>query len=151
MSSLVVYFSRGGSTAKSAKKLAEAVGADIFEVKTESKQYGGYFKALGIASKEYKADETVETVGDVENFDSYDTVFVGFPIWYGKCPQIMASFLKAHNFEGKDVYPFCRSGMSKIDGAMPRIEECCAGAKVHPGLRMKGGTKKEDIDAWIKG
>ncbi|MCD8209269.1 MAG: hypothetical protein LUC31_00415 [Coprobacillus sp.] len=148
MKTLVVCFSRGGRTLKVAKAIETLTEGDLFEVKTD-KKYGGYFKALGVANKEYKSGELPTVIGDVKDWESYDRVFVGFPIWYGKCPMVMQSFLKSHDWTGKEVHPFATSGMSGIEGAVPQVTECCVGANIHEGLRT-GKPKEAELKAWIE-
>ncbi|MCD8222159.1 MAG: hypothetical protein LUD07_08260 [Clostridiales bacterium] len=76
------------------------------------KNYGNYFTALGVSRKEFSANELPKVVDQVKGFDSYDRILIGFPIWYSKCPQLILSFISQYDFRGKEVYPFCTSGMS---------------------------------------
>ncbi len=135
MKTLIAYFSRGGVTARAAAQVANFVSGDLFEIKGK-KKYGSYFHALGVARSEFNSNELPEVVTEVENFDSYDRILIGFPIWYSKCPQIVVSFLLAHDLRGKDVYPFCTSGMSGPEGAQDQLKKSCKGAKLHPGIRL---------------
>ncbi len=148
MKTLVVCYSRGGRTLKVAHAIIGLTCGDFFEVKTE-KNYGGFFKAAGISNKEFKSGELPTVIGDVDDWESYDNVFVGFPIWYGKCPMVMQSFLKTHDWTGKEVHPFATSGLSGINSAIPQVKECCVGANIHPGLRT-GKPKEKELKAWIE-
>ncbi len=147
MSTLIAYYSRAGHTADVAKKIQAVTGGDMFEIKG-TKNYGNYAKAIVVARREFSSGELPEVVGDVENFDSYDRILIGFPVWYSKAPQIVISFLKSHNLTGKDVYPFCTSGSSGPEGAQAQLAGACPGATVHPGVRFKD-VDKSAIEAWL--
>ncbi len=135
MKTLVAYYSRGGTTARAAKQIANFVQGDLFEIRGK-KKYGSYFHALGVARSEFDSGELPEVVTEVKDFDSYDRILIGFPIWYSKCPQIVVSFLTSHNLKGKDVYPFCTSGMSGPEGAQNQLKKSCTGARLHQGIRL---------------
>lgn len=149
MKTLIAYYSRGGVTAKAAKKLQELTGGDLFEI-TGEKNYGGYFTALRIARKEFSENELPKVTNKVEDFDSYNRILLGFPIWYGRCPQLVVSFLSQYNLAGKEIYPFCTSGTSGPDPAVELLKKNCEGATVHSGLRL---NKVDDvkIKKWLGG
>ncbi|MCD8200899.1 MAG: flavodoxin [Clostridia bacterium] len=148
MKTLVVYFSRGGHTAKLAQQIKEIAGADdILEIKGD-KKYGGYFKALSVSRKEFKAEELPAVTTEVPDLSSYDRILIGYPIWYGKCPRLVVSFAKAQGFEGKDVYPFCTSGASPVGDSASALAAVCEGAKFHEGLRLKKADEAA-IKEWL--
>lgn len=147
MKALIAYYSRAGATRKAAEKLQTVTGGELFEIKGE-KNYGNYFTALGVARKEFSENELPKVAGKVDDFDSYDRVYLGFPIWYGKCPQLVLSFIAQYDFTGKDVYPFCTSGMSGVEGAIAGLEKACSGARVHSGLRLNKLDEKK-VKQWI--
>ncbi len=149
MKTLIIYYSRAGHTAEVAKKIQAIVGGDLFEIKG-TKNYGNYARAIVIARREFSSGEMLEFVGDVEDFDSYDRILVGFPVWYGKAPQLVISFLVSHNFKGKEVYPFCTSGSSGPEGAQQQLQNACGKGTVHPGIRFKE-VNKADVEAWLEG
>ncbi len=135
MKTLIAYYSRGGVTKKAAENLQKITGGDLFEIKGE-KNYGNYFSALKIARKEFSENELPKVVGEVKDFASYDRIFIGFPIWYSKAPQLVMSFIGQYDFAGKDVYPFCTSGTSGPGEAVEIIKKACPTANVHDGLRL---------------
>ncbi len=149
MKTLIAYYSRAGHTASVAEKIQSFVGGDLFEIRGE-KDYGNYFQALGIARKEFSEEELPTVVTEVEDFDSYDRILVGFPIWYSNCPQLVISFLTSHNCQGKDVYIFCTSGMSGPEKAMNQIRSQFPDLKLHSGVRFSK-PKKEEVEAWLDG
>ena len=149
MKTLIAYYSRGGATKKAAEKLQQLTGGDLFEIKGE-KDYGNYFTALGIARMEFSENELPTVIGKVNDFASYDRIMIGFPIWYSKCPQLVLSFISQYDFHGKEVYPFCTSGMSSPETAAGQLSKACDGATVHSGLRL---NKFDDnkVKQWIGG
>ncbi len=149
MKTLIAYYSRGGATRKAAEKLQTITNGDLFEVKGE-KNYGNYFTALGIARKEFAENELPKVTGKVDNFDSYNRILIGFPIWYSKCPQLVMSFISQHDFSGKEVYPFCTSGMSGPEQAVEQLKSACVGAIVHTGLRLNK-CDEEKVGKWLGG
>lgn len=148
MRTLIAYFSRGGATKKAAERLQKVTNGGIFEITTD-KNYGNYFTALGVSRKEFSAQELPKVLTKIKNFDSYDRILLGFPIWFGKAPQVVMSFISQYDFAGKDVYPFCTSGASGISSAVEPIKEACKGATVHEGLRMNKANE-EIVWQWLK-
>ncbi len=115
--SLVVYFSASGVTAGVAVPFAEAVGADLFEIKPQ-KVYSSadlnWRNPLSRCNREKFGKKDVPVSGKVEHFEDYDTVYVGFPIWYGCAPNVVNTFCKEYDWSGKTVHAFATSGGSGI-------------------------------------
>ena len=115
---LVAYFSASGTTAKVAKDLAEATGADLFEIEPQEP----YTRAdLNWNNRKSRSSVEMndksarpEIKNKVADMDSYDTVIVGFPIWWGVAPRIIETFLESYDFSGKTILPFCTSGGSGV-------------------------------------
>ncbi len=147
MKTLIAYFSRAGHTAEAAKKVAAITGGDLFEIKT-TKNYGSYARAIVIARREFSNNELPKLVGEVKDFDSYDRILIGYPVWYGKAPQVVISFLTSHDLKGKDVYPFCTSGQSGPEGAREQLAAACNGAVMHAGIRFKE-VAEDAVSAWL--
>ncbi len=147
MKTLIAYYSRAGHTAEVAKKIAAITGADLFEIKT-TKNYGSYAKAIVIARREFNNNELPKLVGDVKDFESYDRILIGYPVWYSKAPQVVIAFLKAHDLTGKDVYSFCTSGMSGPEGAQAQLADACKGATMHSGKRF-AEVAEDEVNAWL--
>ena len=147
---LVAYFSASGTTAAVAKELAEAVGADLYEIAPAVP----YTNAdLDWTNKKSRSSVEMNDAASrpaiaapVANFDQYDTVFVGFPVWWYVEPRIIDTFLDAYDFTGKTVYPFATSGGSDIHGSEGHMKQVCPAADWKPGkLLHKGGAA-----AWAK-
>ena len=153
---LVAYFSVGGTTAKAAKDLAAVEGADLFEIRPETL----YVPAdLDYTNKQSRT--TLEMtdlscrpaiVGEVEDMAQYDVVFVGFPIWWGREPSVVDTFLEAYSFSGKKLVPFCTSGGNDTAAAAKRIRELLGeGVCVDDGKRLGGEVSVEELKLWAEG
>ena len=93
-----------------------------------------------------------ETVGKVENMAQYDAVFVGFPIWWGREPSVVDTFLTSYDFSGKHIIPFCTSGGSGIGKTAERISSLVGeNVKVDEGKRIGGDISEEDLKIWMEG
>lgn len=149
MKTLVVYFSLSGNTKKAAERIQAIAGGDFFEIKS-GKDYGSYMKAIAIAGKELMTNEMPPILNKVDDFESYDRILLGFPVWYWGCPQLIRTFISQHDFTGKDVYPFCTSsstGAGKLQGELRKI---CKDAKVHGAIRILAQSDDE-IKTWLEG
>ncbi|WP_308751930.1 flavodoxin [uncultured Anaerotruncus sp.] len=150
---LVAYFSCSGVTKRAAQKLAEAAGADLYEIKPQVP-----YTAADLDWTNKKSRSSVEMndpasrpeiSGSVEHMEDYDTVFVGFPIWWYVAPTIINAFLESYDFAGKTVIPFATSGGSGMGKTAGILRACCAG-EVRTGKLLNGSPSKESLDAWIK-
>ena len=151
---LVAYFSAGGVTAKMAKKLADTIGADLFEITPEEP----YTKA-DLNWMDKKSRSSVE-MNDrncrpairsrVESMAQYDVVFVGFPVWWYREPSIIDTFMEAYDFSGKTIIPFATSGMSGIGDSGKNMQDLAKGAKVLPGMRFKNSVSSGELKSWAE-
>ena len=150
MSSLVAYFSATGTTARAATRLVQAIGADLFEIVPERP-----YSAADLNWNDKSSRSSVEMADEscrpaiaslVDNMDDYDTVYVGFPVWWYVEPRIVDTFLEAHDFTGKTVIPFATSGGSGIGRAERRMMSVCPEAAWKPGVLLNGA----DAAAWAK-
>ena len=151
---LVAYFSVSGVTEKVAKELAKAEGADLFQICPATP-----YTAADLDWTNQQSRSTLEmqdlscrpaVCGQVEDMEQYDVVFVGFPIWWGREPSIVDTFLAAYDFKGKCIIPFCTSGGSDIGSTAQRIREL-TGANVNEGKRLGGTVSEEDLTLWTGG
>ena len=153
---LVAYFSVGGTTAKAAKELAALEGADLFEIKPECPYVPADLDYMNKQSRTTleMADLNCRpaVVGKAEDMAQYDVVFVGFPIWWGREPSIVDTFLDAYCFVGKKVVPFCTSGGNDTSGAAKRIRELLGDdVCVDDGKRLGGEISEDDLKLWADG
>ena len=153
MKTLVTYFSAEfGATRAVAEDLAAAIGADLFEI-TPEKIYTAadlrWTNPLARCNREHLAGKDVPVTGEVENFAQYDTVFLGFPIWYGYQPLVVSTFCKAYDWTGKTVYAFATSGGSGIGKTAEKLKPYISGAAsvdaklVHSAAEVKSWLESE--------
>lgn len=158
---LVTYFSHAGenynvgvieegNTAKLAKVIAEQTGADLFEIVPVVDYPQSYDECLEVATAEQREGARPEYVGDVENWEQYDTVFIGYPIWWGEIPNIVYTFMENHDFAGKTVIPFNTHEGSGQSHSQRDIENALPDATVLQGLAVRGATAQNDADATAK-
>ena len=132
MSTLVSYFSaEAGTTAKVAKDLAKKIGADLFEIKPEipySKADLRYMNPLARCNREKFGNKDVSVAGRIENLSQYDTVYIGFPIWYGAAPNVVNTFCKGYDWKGITIHAFATSGGSGIGKTAEKLDPYVKGA-----------------------
>ena len=154
MSTLVAYFSATGTTAHAAKALAEAIAADLFEIAPEQPYSAAdlNWNDKNSRSSREMADEKCRPAiaGDAPEMSDYDTVFLGFPIWWYVEPRIVDTFLEAHDFSGKTIVPFATSGGSGLGKAPQRMATLTPGATVTEGRLLNGRLDADDLRAWAE-
>ncbi len=151
---LVAFFSATGNTGGVAEKIARAAGADLLEIRPAQPYTSAdlnYNNADSRTSREQNdPDARPEIAGPAAGLDRYDTVFLGYPIWFGRAPRIMLTFLESGDFSGKTVIPFCTSGSSGIGGSEAELKKAAPGADWREGKRFSAGATDEEAAAWVK-
>ena len=150
--SLIIYFSATGTTGDAAAKIQEAVGADIVRLvpKTDYSSADLKYTDNSCRANKEQAENTMPAISTViRNLDQYSTIYIGYPIWHGKEPGVIRTFLSKYSIEGKTVLPFCTSGSSGISGSMQHIRDMAEGADVKNGKDLTQSSVK-DIEEWIK-
>jgi flavodoxin len=153
---LVVYFSASGVTRKAAEVLAEAINADLYEIKPQAL----YTKA-DLDWEDKNSRSSVE-MGDKSsrpaiadknaNIAAYDVIFLGFPIWWYVAPTIINTFLESYDFAGKTIVPFATSGSSGIGETVANLlGSIDASATITEGKILNGKQTKENLTAWVEG
>ena len=152
---LVAYFSASGVTAKVAETLAEAIGADIFEIEPKVP-----YTEVDLNWMDKKARSTIE-MNDPDsrpeiavkrdNMKDYDTIFVGFPIWWYVAPTIINTFLESYDLTGKMIIPFATSGGSGMGKTNARLAPSCKGTKLLDGKVFKSNAGHKELAAWVDG
>ena len=149
---LVAYFSASGTTAKVAKKMAEAIGADLFEIKPETPYSGAdlnWQNKNSRSSVEMNDRSSRPAIAvKAEDMPQYDVVFVGFPVWWYREPSIIDTFMESYDFAGKTVIPFATSGGSGLGDSAANMQKLAKGAKVVDGKRFSGSASAEELKAW---
>lgn len=149
---LVAYFSWSGNTHQMAQMIQEETDGELFEISPAVPYTDDYDTLLDVAQQEQADNARPELAGQVENWDSYDIVFVGYPDWWSDAPMLIYSFLESYDWEGKTLIPFCTSGGSGFGRSLDQIPDSVPGATVLEGLHVSGSSVDsagEDIAAWI--
>lgn len=151
---LVAYFSAGGATKRLANTLAEAVGADLYEIKPATPYTGAdlnWNNSSSRSSIEMNDPASRPAMADpAADVEQYDTVFLGFPIWWYEAPRIVQSFLESCELSGKTVVPFATSGGSDIGNTANILQKSCQTAKVLHGKRFGASASASELSAWVK-
>lgn len=148
MSTLVVFFSAEGTTAKIAREFADKIGADIFEIVPKepyTKADIKYINPLARCNREQIGGKDVPVLGKIENFDQYDTVYIGFPIWYGQAPRVVHTFCKEYDWNAKKIHVFATSGGSGIGKTAQKLAPSVEGATIVDAKVVKNTSMMMDI------
>ena len=154
MKTLVAYFSATGTTEAVARDLAEVTGATLYEIKPEVK-----YTAADLDWRDQESRSSVEMkdkdsrpafVQDLKDADSYDVIFIGFPVWWYTAPTIINTFIEAYGFEGKTVIFFATSGGSTIDKANKDFAAAYSKINWKAGKTLNGASMA-DIKSWVEG
>ena len=152
---LVVYYSASGHTKTVAGYIAQATGGDIFEI-TPAQPYTdddlNWSDSDSRVTREHE-DESLRdvelTTTEVENWDSYDTVFIGYPIWWGIAAWPVDGFVEANDFTGKTVIPFCTSSSSGLGESGELLAELAGTGNWQEGQRFRSSAGQADVDEWV--
>ena len=164
---LIVYYSRKGenywngsiknlekgNTEIVAEMIADITGGDLFEVDTVKTYAADYYECIDDAKAELREGARPELKAYMDSRDAYDTIFVGFPNWWGTMPMAMFTFLERYDLSGKRILPFCTnegSGMGKSESDLKKI---CKDAKVERGLSIHGAEaagSRSKVESWVK-
>ena len=154
---LVVYYSASGNTERVAKDIAEAAGADLFEiVPTEvyTSEDLNWTNSDSRVSREH-GDESLRdvplTTTEVADWDSYDTVFIGYPIWWGIAAWPVDTFVKNNDFTGKTVIPFATSSSSGMGQSGSLLADMAGTGGWQEGQRFSSGVSSDDVQSWVNG
>ena len=151
--SLVAYFSATGTTARVASTLAQAIGADIFVIEPQipySIQDLNWHDQQSRSSLEMHTPTSRPAIAKIcENMDQYDTLFVGFPIWWYVAPHIINTFLESYDMQGKTIVPFATSGGSSIGQAYQHLQASCPNARLLQGAILNTHASQQDLKNWV--
>ncbi len=154
---LVVYYSASGNTERVAKDIAEAAGADLFEI-VPTEVYTSddldWTNPDSRVSREHD-DESLRdvplTTTEVPDWDSYDTVFIGYPIWWGIAAWPVDTFVKNNDFTGKTVIPFATSSSSGMGQSGSLLTDMAGTGEWQEGQRFSSGVSSDDVQSWVNG
>lgn len=151
---LVSYFSASGVTAKLAEDLAKAIGADVFEIEPEEKytdadlDWRDKTSRSSVEMSDRSSRPAIKT--SVEDISKYDTIFVGFPIWWYREPSIIDTFLEAYDLSGKTLIPFATSGSSGLGESSDNFKALAPSAVIKDGKRFPSNASEADLKAWAE-
>lgn len=141
-----------GNTGVVASVIADLTGADIFSIRTVESYPDNYNDTIDQGQEEQQEDVRPELSGQIENLDSYDTIFLGYPNWWGDMPMAIYSFLDEYDLSGKTIVPFVTSGGSGFSGSVEEIEDAEPDAEVLEGLSLSDSEATDaqsDIEEWL--
>ena len=167
MANLILYYSRKGenyvngsiqtiskgNTERVAEFIQKAVGGDLFEIKPEREYSASYMTCIKEAQAEQRGNERPAVKAMPENLEGYDTIFIGYPNWWGTMPMFMFTVLDAFDWTGKTIVPFCTNEGSGLGSSERDIKASCPGATVKLGLSIHGGSSaqsEKQVAAWAK-
>ncbi len=151
---LVSYFSASGSTKRVAKKIADLVDADMFEIEPLEKYTD---KDLDWTDRESRS--TIEmknrkyrppVLNKLENAEDYDSIVLGFPVWWYTAPTVVNTFIEENNLSGKDAYVFVTSGATGVEGSLKDLKKTYPDINFISGKRFNGSFPKSEVLDWIK-
>lgn len=154
MTSLVAYFSASGITKSVAEKLAKVTNSDIYEIEPEVK-----YTSEDLDWTNPKSRTTIEMKENkefrppiknkVDNIDIYNTIFLGFPIWWYTAPTIVNSFLESYDLKDKKIIVFATSGSSQLGETINDLKPSAPGAKFIDGDRLNSSISEDDLKSWV--
>lgn len=165
--SLIAYFTREGynyvsgnivnltvgNTEVAAKMLQKITEADLFRIEAVKTYPEDYTKCTEVAKKELQQNARPDLTSAVNDMDSYDVIFLGYPNWWGTFPMAVFTFLESYDLSRKTIIPFCTHEGSGMSSSESDIKKLCPGAKVEKGLAIKGSSVKgaeKDIYKWAQ-
>lgn len=155
--SIVVYFSCTGNTKAVAEEVAAQTGSELHEIVPEepyTEEDLNYNNDNCRANIEMNDPESRPAISNtIENFSEYDTIYIGYPIWWGSLPRIMNTFLDTYDFSGKTIVPFCTSGSSSISQSVSVIREAEPEAQIKKGLQISSTGADDssyEVSRWIE-
>ena len=141
-STLIAYFSYTGNTEEVAQQIAEQTGGTLVEIERATP----YEDASEEGEEEINNNIHPEITVDLDSIDDYDTIFVGYPIWFDEAPMVIDTFLESFDFSGKTIVPFCTSASDTIDNSLHIFSELAPDAVIADGLTA---NDEADIEPWL--
>lgn len=148
---LVAYFSWSGNTREMASYIAEQTNGELFEIQPKTPYPEDYQKTGDIAKEERDSNARPEIMNMPEDISEYDTIFIGYPIWWHTAPMVIGTFLENYDLTGVEVYPFTQSSSmdtDQFDNSMKFVRECASDANVHDGMFVEA-TDTDGIQSYL--
>lgn len=155
MNPLVAYFSATGTTARAAKTLAAAVGADLYEIRPAVPYTSADLNWMDKGSRSSREMQDKQSRPALADTDapvaSHDVIFLGFPVWWYVAPTLLNTFLEAYDFTGKTIVLFATSGGSNLGKSAAGLRPSAPGAKIVDGRMLNGRLNEPELKAWAEG
>lgn len=151
---LIAYFSGSGNTEQVAQIIQQETGGDLFEITPATPYTDDYNELLDIAQQEQSDDARPELAGQVENWEQYDTIFVGYPNWWSDAPMAVYTFVESCDWDGKTLVPFNTSASGGFGRSLSGLEESASGAAILEGISFTErtlGDAQSEVTAWLDG
>ena len=151
---LIAYFSWSGNTEQVAQIIQQETGGDLFEIAPATPYTNDYNELLDIAQQEQSDNARPELAGQVENWEQYDTIFVGYPNWWSDAPMAVYTFLESYDWSGKTLVPFNTSASGGFGRSLSGLEESAAGASILDGIFFTErtlGDAQSEVTTWLDG
>lgn len=149
---LIAYFSWSGNTEQVAQIIQQETGGDLFEIAPATPYTNDYNELLDIAQQEQSDNARPELAGQVENWEQYDTIFVGYPNWWSDAPMAVYTFVESYDWDGKTLVPFNTSASGGFGRSLPGLEESASGAAILEGISFTErnlGDAQSEVAAWL--
>lgn len=150
---LVVYFSGTGNTKAAAELIAEELDADLYEIVPEQAYTAddlNYNRTDSRAQLEQNDEQARPSIkGNLNSLDSYSTIFIGYPLWWGQAPRILSTFLESYNFQDKALIPFCTSASSPLGTSAENLRPLAENAQWFEGRRFSSTADLAEITEWL--
>ena len=149
---LIAYFSWSGNTEQVAQIIQQETGGDLFEIAPATAYTDDYNELLDIAQQEQSDNARPELAGQVENWEQYDTIFVGYPNWWSDAPMAVYTFVESYDWDGKTLIPFNTSASGGFGRSLSGLEESAAGASILDGISFTErtlGDAPSEVAAWL--
>jgi flavodoxin len=151
---LVVYFSSSGNTKRVAETIADQKNGEIFEINPTQpytdKDLNYRDDSSRVVQEHAQKDLRPAYEGDVADWNSYDTIYIGYPLWWQQAPPVVYTFVEHHLFQGKKVIPFCTSSSSPLGTSGKNLAQAAGSGDWQEGVRFSGGASKNEVLKWLK-
>lgn len=151
-SALIAYFSWSGNTEQVAQIIQQETGGDLFEIAPATPYTDDYNELLDIAQQEQSDKARPELAGQVENWEQYDTIFVGYPNWWSDAPMAVYTFVESYDWSVKTLVPFNTSASGGFGRSLSGLEESASGATILDGLSFTErtlGDAQSEVTTWL--
>ena len=149
---LIAYFSWSGNTEQVAQIIQQETGGDLFEIAPATPYTDDYNELLDIAQQEQSDNARPELAGQVENWEQYDTIFVGYPNWWSDAPMAVYTFVESYDWSGKTLVPFNTSASGGFGRSLSGLEKSASGAVILEGISFTErtlGDAQSEVTAWL--